>query len=115
MSRNKIIVDREVFYMVIVYVVGITLTFSLWRNNLLVASILVILWAISIKYWHTKADNVLFVLAFFGGSLAEINAVQLGIWSYSNPTIFGIPLWLPLVWGETVVVTKRIADILSQL
>jgi len=115
MTKNKIIVDREVFYMAIAYIIGITLTFSLWQNNLLVASMLALLWAISIKYWHTKTDNILFVLGFFGGMLGEINAVQLGIWSYANPTFLWIPLWLPLVWGETVVIAKRIADILSQL
>ncbi|MBI2075654.1 MAG: hypothetical protein HYT72_00210 [Candidatus Aenigmarchaeota archaeon] len=115
MVKNKIIIERKVFWMSIVYLIGITLAYNLWRNNLLVVSILALLWAINIKYWHTRSDNTLFVLAFFGGSLAEINAIQLGIWSYANPSFLGIPLWLPLVWGETAVVGKRFADVLNQL
>ena len=100
--------------MAIVYIVGLALTFGMWRNNLLVASMLALLWTVNIR-WHTKNDNALFVLGFFGGSLAEINATQLGIWSYASPSFLGIPLWLPLIWGETMVIAKRIAETLTQL
>ena len=115
MAKNKIVIEKEVFFMSIVYVIGITLVFNLWTNNLLLTSLLVLLWAINIRYWHTKSDNPLFALGLFGGTLWEINAIQLGIWSYSNPSFLGIPLWLPLVWGETAVVGKRFADILNDL
>lgn len=115
MARNKIVIDKEVFFMAIVYVIGLTIVFNLWRNNLLVAAILALLWATNIKYWHTKSDNTLFALGFFAGTLGEINAVQLGIWSYANASFFGIPAWLPLLWGETAVVAKRFADVLNQL
>lgn len=115
MSKNKIIVDKGTIYITIAYIIGINATFLLWKDNFLVATILAVLWAVCVRYWHTKEDNVLFVVGGFAGPILEATAVHLGIWSYTNPNFLGIPLWLPLIWGETVVVAKRIADILIQL
>ena len=115
MRKNTILVERETIWIGILYTIGITAVFSLWQNTLLATSLAVLLWLVCIKFWHTKTDNILFVIGFLGGSLGEINAIQLGIWAYAAPSMFGIPFWLPLVWGETVVVFKRISEVFVQL
>lgn len=114
MAKNKIIVDKGTIYITIAYIIGINATFLLWKDNFLVAAMLAVLWAICIRYWHTKEDNILFVMGGFAGPILEATAVNLGIWSYTNPNFLGIPLWLPLIWAETLVAAKRVANILLQ-
>ena len=115
MATKIIKIEKSVFYILIIYVIGINLTFSAWQYNEVVSILLIVLFSISIERWHNKYDRILFVLGALGGSLGEISAVNLGIWSYTNPFLLGIPLWLPFIWGETIVVAKKAADIFVQL
>jgi uncharacterized membrane protein YoaT (DUF817 family) len=43
---------------------------------------------------------LLFLLVFFAGPVSEIIAIYAGAWTYTYPSVFGIPLWLPFVWGN---------------
>jgi len=42
-------------------------------------------------------------------------AIYFGAWSYANPTMLGIPLWLPLAWGIAAVFVKRVAETLIRI
>jgi hypothetical protein len=44
------------------------------------------------------------------GPFAEIISIHFGVWQYANPTLLGIPVWLPLGWGFGIVFMKRVAE-----
>ena len=54
----------------------------------------------------------MFICASFCGVIGELLCVRLGIWMYSYPSIAGIPIWLPLAWGNAVVFISWISELL---
>jgi hypothetical protein len=94
---------------------GIASIALFFQNNLLLSALLVVAWAIGIKFWHKKHDILFFVTGAVVGPIAEIVCIYFGVWQYANPTFLGIPVWLPLAWGLVTVLIKRIAETLSKL
>jgi hypothetical protein len=95
--------DLFIFWFVIFLVV------LCWTNNILVTAILVAAYWIRYYFWPNKEDHVLYVGGAILGPVAEIIATKVGIWHYTLPTFFNIPLWLPFAWGFAAVLIIRIA------
>ena len=93
--------------------IGVGLISSLWNNSLLLTGILAVVWGVVIYY--KRSETVYLICGALFGALSEIILIYFGIWTYANPTILGIPLWLPLVWGAALVVIKNIAKNLEGL
>lgn len=53
--------------------------------------------------WHTKAD----VVADVVGPMGEAVVVHYGAWTYAVPSL-PVPIWLPLLWGISRVLLKKI-------
>jgi hypothetical protein len=95
--------DLFIFWFVIFLVV------LCWTNNILVTAILIAAYWIRYYFWPDKEDLVLYVGGAILGPIAEIIATKVGIWHYTLPTFFNIPLWLPFAWGFAAVLIIRIA------
>jgi hypothetical protein len=95
--------DLFIFWFVIFLVV------LCWTNNILVTAILIAAYWIRYYFWPDKEDLVLYICGAILGPIAEIIATKVGIWHYTLPTFFNIPLWLPLAWGFAAVLIIRIA------
>jgi hypothetical protein len=95
--------DIFIFWFVIFLVV------LCWTNNILVTAILIAAYWIRYYFWPDKEDLVLYVGGAILGPIAEIIATKVGIWHYTLPTFFNIPLWLPFAWGFAAVLIIRIA------
>lgn len=95
--------DLFIFWFVIFLVV------LCWTNNILVTAILIAAYWIRYYFWPDKEDLVLYVGGAILGPIAEIIATKVGIWHYTLPTFFNIPLWLPFAWGFAAVLILRIA------
>jgi len=104
-----------VLYEVGVYFAAILITSLFWKNNNLVFFLLGLLWLIAILLWHDKYDFIAFIIAAVLGPIAEIICIRFGVWSYANSSLFGIPIWLPLLWGFAVVMLRRIFETLKLL
>lgn len=102
-TRIGLIRDLSIFWFVIFLVV------LCWTNNILVTAILIAAYGIRYYFWPNKEDNVLYTGGAILGPIAEIIAVKVGIWHYTLPTFFNIPLWLPFAWGFAAVLIIRIA------
>lgn len=50
--------------------------------------------------YPNRSQGLVFLITGIAGSVAEITAIQMGAWQYTDPAFMGIPLWLPLVWGS---------------
>jgi len=93
----------------VLFVIGIILISFFYNNNLLLTSLLIISLLIITKIWHQKDDIYFFLVAAILGPVSEIIMIHFGVWQYTNPTAFGIPLWLPLAWGLSAIIIKRFA------
>jgi hypothetical protein len=101
--KFNLIRDLFIFWFVIFLVV------LCWTNNILVTAILLAAYWIRYYFWPNKEDHVLYVGGAILGPVAEIIATKVGIWHYTLPTFFNIPLWLPFAWGFAAVLIIRIA------
>ncbi|MBS3051354.1 MAG: DUF2878 family protein [Candidatus Aenigmarchaeota archaeon] len=106
-EKNK----REIFYETIFYLVGIGSTILFYKNNILLTGILFISWMFAIKIWHGKKDVQVYIVSAVFGPVGEMAAIYFGVWSYSNPTVLGIPMWLPFLWGMAGMLLYRISTI----
>jgi hypothetical protein len=86
---------------------------SLWRDNLLLFSVMLAEGLVALWLWHDRYDlSFLFVIGGLG-SLAEAAFVQFGVWRYANPTLLGIPLWFPVAFGTAGLIGGRLARTLA--
>ena len=107
-KRSKI--EKELVLDVILFVLAVTAIALLYKNNTVLVVIMLTGWLIAIKTWHKKEDTHMFVIAAIAGTIAEAVAIKFGAWHYSNPTVLGVPIWLPLLWGSAVVFIKRFSE-----
>lgn len=91
-----------------IYVVAVVVLYwrsPLWASLLLGGGLGTQLWL-----WREKADAAMMVAAALLGTPSEILCVRLGVWSYHAPgLVFGIPVWIPLVWASLLCVFRKIA------
>lgn len=72
-----------------------------WENQILCSLLLIILAGVKHKFSPIKRELVLFVLSGMIGSLMESAMIANGVWFYTQPFFFNLPLWLPFLWGLT--------------
>ncbi|MFC1723876.1 hypothetical protein ACFL0V_07080 [Nanoarchaeota archaeon] len=99
---------EEILLEVGILFVNVFVMALLWRNNLLLTFIYVVVFACGLVFWKDKVDIGLFVVATVFFQVGEIILAYSGAWVYSNPTYLGIPLWLPMSWGVSAVVVRRL-------
>ena len=104
---------KELLFELSLVAIGITLIALLYQNNLLLTIILLLSFLLTLKFWR-REDILLFFVGAIIGSVSEIIGTNSGVWRYTNPTFLGIPCWLPLVWGLSVVLIKRIMETLNE-
>ena len=100
---------------VLLLVVAVALVSLLYKQTVLLTIIMVAGWAIALKLWHSKNDIATLLAGAVAGTLAESIAVMTGAWKYANPTLLGIPLWLPLLWGGAAMFIRKFADTLASI
>ena len=91
--------------LLLVYGIGSVILF--YRNNLLVFALLSLGAAIELYLWHDRKDVTTFIAGAIVGPLSEIASVHFGVWSYANPSFFGIPIWLVPTWGFAILWGRR--------
>ena len=92
----------------------VALIASSWRNNALIFCVLVL--ATIVMFYRSKQrrqDLVSYLLAAFLGPTMEMIIIHFGAWQYTNPSLGGIPPWLPLLWGLTGLFLMKIVGWLS--
>ena len=76
------------------------LTAALWRHPLALIALVVLTGAAIFALRPSRHAVAVYITAFVFGPIAEILAIGTGAWEYATPTVLGIPLWLPFVWGN---------------
>lgn len=81
----------------------------LWKYNLILMIILIVLSIIFLLILKNKKDLVLYLICGMSGALAEAFIVFRDVWIYQNPDIIKIPIWLPFLWGIIVLFIKQVS------
>lgn len=103
-------IRNELLYEILLFTSAVFFLVMFWNHNMLLAVLLLILYLIGNRTWHRKHDSLFFIIGAILGPFSEIIAVYFGIWTYTNPTFLGIPLWLPFAWGLVSLLIVRIAE-----
>lgn len=103
-------VQKELFFEIILFAVAIIIISLLYKNNLLTLFLLIVLWIIAINLWHKKHDIYFYIIGAIIGTIGEIICVYFGVWRYKNPSLLGVPIWVPFAWGFAIILAKRIAE-----
>ena len=71
-----------------------------YTNIILATVLLVVLTIIGLIKWKSWVTFVLFIFVALWGPVSEMLCIHLGVWNYSHPNFYTIPIWLSLVWGN---------------
>jgi hypothetical protein len=80
----------------------------LWKQNLLLLLILTVLATLMLLMNKSKQELKTFIFCAFFGAIAESITILYGAWTYGNPNILNIPIWLIVLWGIASVFMVRI-------
>jgi hypothetical protein len=84
-----------------------------YQSNLLTLASLVLLVAATLLLRPSRFQNLLFFVAVPFGTLGEWLCSSNHLWIYANPTVIGLPVWLPLAWPLLIVNFTRISEYLD--
>ena len=79
----------------------------LWKHNWILFLILVVLAAFMLLMNKSKQEIKTFIFCGFFGAIAENMSIILGGWSYGNPNLHNIPIWLIVLWGIASIFMVR--------
>jgi len=111
---KKTIIKELVIETIIFFILAFLMAL-LWKHNLILTAIYIMGFLIALIYWKDKTDIRLFIFVTIFFQIGEIICVQFGVWTYNNPSYMNIPMWLPLSWGYTAVIVRRLAKTLSKI
>lgn len=104
----------QIFIETLPILLGIILSYLLWRNSMLLFLVYLILTVGLILWRRDKKEFIIFGYGILIGFIVETIGTQIsGYQSFTEPDFLGIPLWLPIVWGYGFVAMKRIGDAIS--
>lgn len=82
-----------------VLLLTVLVTSLLWQQAVFLAAVLVILFILKHRVIPVEKELLLFIFGALSGPVCELIVISNGAWSYTQPDLFGIPIWLPFLWG----------------
>ncbi len=109
--RSKSIL--EIILQTFLFLVGACITYFFWKNSLLLTGIyLAILLAIFLVNYQ-QGDFFAFCYGAVLGFAIEVFATDIThLHTFANADFFGMPMWMPIVWGSFSLLMKRIGIII---
>lgn len=85
--------------------------FLLTQNELVVTIFIIALLITAFKIHYNKNEIKLFLIGIILGIIMEIGGDLIFKMQYwENASFFGIPIWLPILWGYAFVFIRRIGN-----
>ncbi len=84
-----------------------------WQDEIIVLIITSIVAILHQAWLKNRQSLIIFILAaVFGGPIDAIGT-YFGAWSWGRPTLFGISLWTPIMYGNCFTLLNRFVILLS--
>ena len=106
---KKIILELVPIALIMIFV------FLFYLNNLILTLLILAVIIVSLLVNFQKHEVWIMIIGTPIIMIIEYLLVRSGAESFSNPVVFGLPIWLPFIWAYGLVVMKRIAMFLSKL
>ena len=91
------------------------LTSVLWHYPVALIALLLVT-AIGIYAIRPSATSVVvYMTGFVFGPMAEAMSISTGAWDYDTTHLFGVPVWLPFVWGNAALFIQNMAELWKSL
>ncbi len=90
-------------------VLTLSITILFYRKVLLATILLLALAFIALIKWKSKLTLLVFIFGAIFGTMAEMVAIKFGVWNYSVTSIFNVPYWLFVVWGNAAIFIYHLA------
>lgn len=92
---------RKITVALVFIILGTISVSVFWRHSFFLSLILLALSLCKHKISPIKHGLMWFFIVGFLGPLSEILIIIGGAWFYAQPHFWGIPFWLPFLWGLT--------------
>ena len=99
----------------LIYVLNTLLIYYLWQNNIALTVIFIVISAFVLLKWADKEERIVYFASFVLGPIFDLILIPRGVWAWGNPSLFGIPLWLPLSYGILIVTAVKIGKSTAKL
>ena len=103
---------KQIIIQLLPFLLEMALIYFLWRQSLV---LLIICFLILVAYilmgHHRTYELKMATLGILWGFALELTGVKSGFHVFNSPDFMGIPLWLPVFWGQGFVTAKRISYI----
>lgn len=79
--------------------------------NELPLTLLAVVFCLLLLWRREKGEGILFFLGLLTGLIIEVGLgliARTQLWEYAS--FFGVPYWLPLIWGYGFVIMRRIGN-----
>ena len=71
-----------------------------YEKILIVTILLSVIAIVGLVKWKSKRTLGIFIIGAIVGSVAEMIAINFGVWRYSITNFYNIPFWLFILWGN---------------
>lgn len=78
-----------------------------WREPVLLSFLLLAIAGAMIWLRKDACEVALFALCGIAGTAAEAIGIAGGAWQYGKVFAFGVPMWLPVLWGIAAIFMAR--------
>lgn len=95
------------------YIASVGAVVFLWRESVFLSLLLFVISTLMLCVLRSKKIVSVYLLVATVGPLTEATAVSAGVWRYELPDFFGLPLWLPFLWGAASIVIVYSYECLS--
>jgi len=82
------------------------------KNDYLLTLSYIIIILISFKIKYVKNEYEIFIAGFILMSIFEFIFISTGVETFIRNSLFGMPLWLPFLWGYGFVAIRRVGEYL---
>ena len=106
---------KDIILGFLIYVSNILVTYYLWQNNAALTVIFIVMSAFVLLKWANKEERIVYFVSFILGPILDLILIPRGVWSWGNPSLFGIPLWLPLMYGILTVTAIKLGKLTAKL
>lgn len=100
---------KDIELCVIFFAFGAMATYF-WKNVEITTALVILESAAALAIWRGRKYITVYVISAIFGPLAESVSIIFGAWSYGNPTAFGVPLWLPFLWGMAGLLAAKASE-----
>jgi len=105
---------KEALIQVVFLLIAFALIF-LTKNEILIFFLLSLFLLLVFKVKYKKGEFKVFLFGLIIGTIIELGSDQLyNLQYWKEGSFFGVPIWLPLIWGIGFVFIRRIGNLLIQ-